>query len=111
MKQTNMIIVSALAGIIATGCATSSDAIAKAKTGKYRCEGIAVKGGNDCAARGHQCAGKAKKNFDPMEWMYAYNKAACKSIQSALTNGHVKDYVTAVQKKTIVHVKRNIKKI
>ena len=110
MTNKKAIIVSALAGIIAVGCATHASTAEKGmmKKGKYHCKGVAIKGGNDCAAHGHQCAGKAKKNFDPKEWAYTYDAAACKTIQKALKNGHIRDYITMVQKKTIVSTKRNM---
>ena len=35
-----------------------------------KCKGIAKKGMNDCGANGHGCAGQAKKDNDPNEWVY-----------------------------------------
>lgn len=42
----------------------------QAKEGFEKCTGIAKAGQNDCAANGHSCAGKAKKDGDPKEWLY-----------------------------------------
>ena len=42
----------------------------QAKEGFEKCAGIAKAGQNDCAAKGHSCAGKAKKDGDPKEWLY-----------------------------------------
>jgi uncharacterized membrane protein len=42
----------------------------QAKEGFEKCAGIAKAGQNDCAANGHSCAGKAKKDGDPKEWLY-----------------------------------------
>jgi uncharacterized membrane protein len=35
-----------------------------------KCAGIAAKGKNDCGANDHSCAGHAKKDNDPNEWVY-----------------------------------------
>ena len=35
-----------------------------------KCAGIAAKGKNDCGANNHSCAGKAKTDNDPNEWVY-----------------------------------------
>lgn len=35
-----------------------------------KCAGIAAKGKNDCGANDHSCAGHAKRDNDPNEWVY-----------------------------------------
>ncbi len=35
-----------------------------------RCAGVVKAGKNDCAASSHGCAGMAKKDHDPNEWIY-----------------------------------------
>ena len=35
-----------------------------------KCAGIAAKGKNDCGANDHSCAGNAKRDNDPNEWVY-----------------------------------------
>ena len=35
-----------------------------------KCAGVAAKGKNDCGANDHSCAGQAKKDNDPNEWIY-----------------------------------------
>lgn len=35
-----------------------------------KCAGIVKAGLNDCEANGHSCAGFAKTDFDPNEWIY-----------------------------------------
>ena len=42
---------------------------ATAKDGE-KCAGIAKAGKNDCAANGHSCAGQAKVDNSPTEWVY-----------------------------------------
>ena len=40
------------------------------KEGYEKCQGIAKAGQNDCGANGHGCAGYAKVDSDPNEWVY-----------------------------------------
>lgn len=42
----------------------------QAKKGFEKCAGIVKAGKNDCAANGHSCSGKAKKDGDANEWIY-----------------------------------------
>lgn len=44
-----------------------------------RCAGIAAKGKNDCGANDHSCAGKAKRDNDPNEWVYV-PEGVCEKI-------------------------------
>lgn len=60
--------VTALA-VFVTGAAIIAPDV-QAKEGFEKCAGIAKAGKNDCAANGHSCAGKAKKDGDPNEWLY-----------------------------------------
>jgi len=76
---------SALALVLALGLTTSGNVFA-AKKGFEKCYGVAKAGMNDCGARGHACAGQAKKDKDPEEWVYV-PKGTCKK----LADGKVKD--------------------
>ncbi|WP_089726231.1 DUF2282 domain-containing protein [Candidatus Thiosymbion oneisti] len=76
---------SALASVLAFGLATSGNALA-AKKGFEKCYGVAKAGMNDCGAKGHSCAGQAKKDKDPKEWVYV-PKGTCKK----LADGKLKD--------------------
>ena len=44
-----------------------------------KCAGIAKKGMNDCGANGHSCAGNAKVDSDPNEWVYV-PQGVCEKI-------------------------------
>ena len=44
-----------------------------------KCAGIAAKGKNDCGAKDHSCAGNAKRDNDPNEWVYV-PKGVCDKI-------------------------------
>jgi uncharacterized membrane protein len=59
-----------MAGILALGLsATAADALA-AKEGMEKCQGIVKAGMNDCGTSKHACAGMAKVDGDPKEWIY-----------------------------------------
>ena len=65
----NLIIRSALAGLIALGLAGTAVAQDKAvPKGMEKCFGIAKAGQNDCAAPGHACAGQLKVDNDPQSF-------------------------------------------
>ena len=83
MKTKNFYAVSAaLAGFLASAALpnASLEAMPKPKWKGYeKCAGIARKGQNDCGAKSHACAGHAKKDSDPKEWIYV-PKGLCKKI-------------------------------
>ena len=60
--------VTALAVFVAGAAVIAPDV--QAKEGFEKCAGIVKAGKNDCAANGHSCAGKAKKDGDANEWIY-----------------------------------------
>jgi uncharacterized membrane protein len=67
MKNSRILITSAIAGLIAAGAA--GHALAQDKPGtKEKCYGVAKAGQNDCGTAKHSCAGKAAKDNDPAEW-------------------------------------------
>lgn len=47
-----------------------------------KCAGIAKKGMNDCGANAHSCAGHAKVDSDPNEWIYV-PEGVCRKIAGA----------------------------
>ncbi len=77
MKNTNVIVHSAIAGLLALGL-TSGTALA-AKDGMEKCAGIAKAGQNDCGSSKHSCAGQATKDGDKEEWLYVA-KGTCEKI-------------------------------
>ena len=48
-----------------------------------RCYGVAKAGANDCATQVHNCAGLAKKDADPDEWLYV-PQGLCKKLDGEL---------------------------
>lgn len=82
----NLIIRSALAGLIALSAASGAIAADDMKKAdKEKCYGIAKAGKNDCAnATGsHSCAGQAKKDMAAEEWNYVA-KGTCEGMKGKL---------------------------
>lgn len=51
-----------------------------------KCYGIAKAGKNDCGTKVHACAGQAKVDNDPTEWILV-DKGDCKKLGGSLTAG------------------------
>jgi uncharacterized membrane protein len=81
----NVIISSALAGLIAMALAGNTGAADKPAS-KEKCYGVAKAGKNDCAnATGtHSCAGQATTDNAPEEWSYVA-KGTCEQLGGKLT--------------------------
>lgn len=74
----NSLMKGALASALVLGLVASGNALA-AKKGFEKCEGIVKAGMNDCGANGHACAGQAKKDGTPGEWVYV-PEGTCEKI-------------------------------
>lgn len=83
----NLIIRSALAGLIAVAYSAGAAAAEDKAAGKEKCYGVAKAGKNDCAnASGtHSCAGQSKTDKGPDEWNYVA-KGTCEQIGGKLTS-------------------------
>lgn len=68
-KTTGLLSVAGVALVAATAYA-APPAWAKKGSSIEKCAGIAAKGKNDCGANDHSCAGHAKRDNDPNEWVY-----------------------------------------
>jgi uncharacterized membrane protein len=82
MKETNLVINAALAGLLSLGlgtAATSVSAMDDSKEGTEKCAGIVKKGMNDCGTAKHDCAGQAAKDSLPDEWIFV-PKGTCDKI-------------------------------
>ncbi len=78
MKDSKIIIHSALAGALALGMAMASGQAMAAKEGFEKCAGIAKTGKNDCGTSQHACAGKSTADGGE-EWVYV-PKGTCEKI-------------------------------
>jgi uncharacterized membrane protein len=81
MKQTEVVVRSAVASLLAIGLAVTASSTATAKEDKgnmEKCAGIAKAGKNDCGTSQHACAGQAKADRGD-EWVYV-PKGTCEKI-------------------------------
>ncbi|MCP4702400.1 MAG: DUF2282 domain-containing protein [Gammaproteobacteria bacterium] len=70
MKYSRTVVHSALACVLALGLGAAAEQASAAKEGFEKCKGIAKAGMNDCGTSKHACAGQAKTDGDPNEWIY-----------------------------------------
>ncbi|MGD1803861.1 DUF2282 domain-containing protein [Dapis sp. BLCC M126] len=86
MKNINkkLALATAMTGVLAVGIATlgSNQEALAGKEGMEKCAGVVKAGMNDCGANGHTCAGMAKKDSDPNEWIYV-PEGTCEKIVGA----------------------------
>jgi uncharacterized membrane protein len=83
-----LILRTALAGLIALGAASATIAQAADPAGMEKCFGIAKAGHNDCGSNktAHSCAGQAKTDNDPNDFKYV-KTGTCKDMGGALEPG------------------------
>jgi uncharacterized membrane protein len=74
-----------VASVLAMGMVVSGSALA-GKEGFEKCQGVSKAGMNDCGANGHACAGQAKKDGDPMEWVYV-PEGTCEKLVGGTVKG------------------------
>ena len=79
MIDNKHIVAAAITGVLAIGMSAASAHSAPAATGSEKCAGIVKAGMNDCGANGHACAGQAKVDNDPNEWI-TVPKGTCEKI-------------------------------
>ena len=72
MLNKRVLVAAAIGSVLSLGPALAFNAFAadEGDAAKEKCYGVAKSGKNDCAANGHACAGQAKKDADPNEWIY-----------------------------------------
>jgi len=92
MKNSDLIIRSAVASVLALGLATSNIASAgghmaaapaDGKVAKEKCYGIAKAGKNDCGTASSSCAGTSKTDNDPNAWKNV-DKGTCEKMGGKL---------------------------
>jgi uncharacterized membrane protein len=69
MKSVDLMIRSAVAGVLAAGLTAAGSAMA-AKEGMEKCAGVVKAGKNDCGTAKHSCAGQAASDGAADEWVY-----------------------------------------
>ncbi|QLE83789.1 DUF2282 domain-containing protein [Shewanella sp. Scap07] len=72
MNSSNKALSITVAGMLAAGLAANANAVPEQPKQWEKCAGIAKAGGNDCGALdgSHGCAGQAKSDNLPTEWVY-----------------------------------------
>lgn len=90
MKTTHVLLAAGIAAA-ASLTATAPGAMAQNSGKMEKCYGIVKSGLNDCAnlAGTHSCAGLAKKDADPNEWLLL-PEGACKKIIGGMIEDDVK---------------------
>ncbi|MDP6674455.1 MAG: DUF2282 domain-containing protein [Gammaproteobacteria bacterium] len=86
MKDKEILINAAVAGVIALGLGAISQPASAAKEGFEKCQGIAKAGMNDCGTSQHSCAGQAKTDSDAEEWVYV-PEGTCGKIAGGTVKG------------------------
>ena len=82
MKNSTTLVNAALAGVFALGATMGAGEAMAGKPGMEKCAGIVKTGMNDCGTSKHGCAGNAKMDADPEEWIYV-PEGTCKKIVGA----------------------------
>jgi uncharacterized membrane protein len=78
-KSSKSVAHAALAGVMALGMVAASGNAVAGKPGFEKCAGIVKTSMNDCGTSKHSCAGQAKMDNDPEEWIYV-PKGTCAKI-------------------------------
>lgn len=80
MSQNKLLISAAISGVLALGAIGAGSAVADdAKPETEKCAGIVKAGMNECGTSEHACAGMAKEDYGPEEWI-TLPKGTCDKI-------------------------------
>lgn len=88
MSKDRKLLTAAVASVITCGLTTVSLPAHAAKMEK--CYGIVKKGKNACGTKLHACAGLAKMDSDPAEWIFLPKGSCAKIVGASLKPGDVK---------------------
>ncbi len=91
MSKVSKVLTSAWVAAVGLGLISGADALAAEQE---KCYGIAKAGKNDCGTKKHGCAGVAKTDGVPDEWLFL-PKGVCEKI----VGGSTKPIETATDKK------------
>jgi uncharacterized membrane protein len=84
----DLLIRSAIAGVLAAGVTIGSSAMAQDMKGMEKCWGVSKAGQNDCGSNktAHSCAGQSKKDYDPNDFK-AVKNGTCEKMGGSLVQG------------------------
>jgi len=85
------------ASILAVAVMANTSSAHAGKEGYEKCQGIVKAGMNDCGANGHGCAGQAKVDNDPNEWVYM-PEGICEKITGGVVKVSKAKVVEAMEK-------------
>lgn len=89
--NTQKIVNAIMAAVLSTSvAATTSAALAGPQKNVEKCYGIAKAKMNDCGTPQHSCAGVAKTNGDPQEWIYVMKGSCTRIVGGSLTSEKAK---------------------
>ena len=83
MMQSDLVIRSAIAALIAVGLTAAGTSTLAAKNDMEKCAGIAKAGKNDCGTSKSSCAGTAKADNDKEAWVLV-PKGTCEKIAGGM---------------------------
>ncbi|MFK5984277.1 MAG: DUF2282 domain-containing protein [Pseudomonadota bacterium] len=84
MKISKSIASTAFSGLIAVSMGILSAGAVAGKPGFEKCTGLVKAGMNDCGTAKHACAGMAKVDKDPEEWIYVPEGTCAKMSGGAI---------------------------
>ena len=84
----DLLIRSAIAGVLAAGVTIGSSAMAQDMKGMEKCWGVSKAGQNDCGSNktSHSCAGQSKKDYDANDFK-AVKTGTCEKMGGSLVQG------------------------
>jgi uncharacterized membrane protein len=84
----DLLIRSAIAGVLAAGVTIGSSAMAQDMKGMEKCWGVSKAGQNDCGSNktSHSCAAQSKKDYDPNDFK-AVKTGTCEKMGGSLVQG------------------------
>lgn len=84
----DLLIRSAIAGVLAAGVTIGSSAMAQDKKNMEKCWGVSKAGQNDCGSNktAHSCAGQSTKDYDPNDFK-AVKTGTCEKMGGSLVQG------------------------
>lgn len=86
MKTSKSIASTAFSALIALSMGILSANVVAGKPGFEKCQGLVKAGMNDCGTAKHACAGMAKVDKDPEEWIYV-PKGTCEKMAGTTVKG------------------------
>lgn len=85
MNTKALMMSAAIGGLVAMGAVPTALAADDGAAATEKCYGVAKAGKNDCAGKGHSCAGQSKADGDGGEWIKLPKGTCEKLVNGSLT--------------------------